>query len=474
METTQDPQESENRDDWADLFEAIPYEEPPAVDEEPGLLERVLGRFLGRSPEPVAESDPIELDEVMAEEASHAEDVPAQPRVQAKPKRRKKQGGLTGRQKLVLAVLSVMTMILFGALIFVGVQFLLPAEAASELPPNVNGEIPIFVPSGTPVEWMGENLAVGDDGGTPEETPEDEAPKEPAEFPLGPTPTPPPSAAVTTQYDAQVRAEPNNVELRLKRGQIHLDLQAYEAALEDFEHVISLEKERAEAYVGMGKAYFHLQRWADAESALSTAISFNEQLPMPHFELGILYYFEGRYEEAFRQFDWAAELDPTFLEAEAWLAITAARMDDEVEAMGAAQRALALDETDPLAYVAHSWALRTQDPPSLEEAQADLLYAQGLEPYGFEVLNALARYYADHRPERLVEAEQLARYAINWSKNDWQRARALHTLGRVYLAQGRKADARQVLGEASALATSGGRVIFVELSQDLDRAVAPD
>ena len=58
-----------------------------------------------------------------------------------------------------------------------------------------------------------------------------------------------------------------------------------------------------------------------------------------------------------------------------------------------------------------------QDPPDIDGAQGDLLYARELEPNGFISLNALANFYLEYRPERLAEAELLAHYAYNWAQN---------------------------------------------------------
>jgi len=141
--------------------------------------------------------------------------------------------------------------------------------------------------------------------------------------------------------------------------------------------------------------------------------------------------------------------------------------------MGAAGRAISLTQESAIVHIARSWAYRSENPPNVDAAQGDLLYAQKLDPYGFELLIALARFYSDYRPERLVEAEQLAYYASNWAKGDLERARALHALGHVYLAQNRKDDAKKALAEAADLTTYQGQVLLFGVVEDLERALAP-
>jgi tetratricopeptide (TPR) repeat protein len=444
LDDEQDPNQEGNEpagDDelWDDLLGNIEYEEPP---EEPpsssSVIERLLDRFRGPS-KPAAEGS--------------------------------KSGGffrrLTRTQKLILGTLGVLILLVY---VGIGVMVLrsLPASTASPLPPA--GGITV-VTAGTPVKGSaGTPIAQS----TPTRTPTREGyAEEPTPLP---TATPPPNATPTpqpvfTQYDQQVQANPTDLELRLKRAEAYMELGAYAAALADYEQARKLDEERAEVYVGIGQANYYLRRWTAAQNAFGTAIAFNQDLPEAHFGLGRIHYFQGKYEEAAKAFDWAAEINPDFARAEAWLAIAAARAGDVEEALGASERALAVDPELPLAYVARSWARRVQDPPDLEAAQADLLYAQDLAPYNFEVLNALARFYQEHRPERLAEAEQLAQYALNWAEEDLERARALHTLGRIYLEQGRVEEAQRTLAEAADSATSEGRIVLAGLVKDLERAL---
>ncbi len=287
------------------------------------------------------------------------------------------------------------------------------------------------------------------------------------------TPTQIPLPKVTTRFDQNIILNPDDIELRLQRGAEYLSLGAYDAALADFEHAQTLDEKHAETYVGIGQAQYLLLNWPAAENAFLTAISFKEDLPEPYFGIGMIYYLQGRYQEAAKEFDRAAERNPAFAEAEAWLAIAAARSDDPREAVAAANRAISLAQESAIVHIARSWAYRVQSPPDIDGAQGDLLYAQKLTPYSLELLIALAQFYTDDRPERIAEAEQLGHYAIQWAKNDLERARALHTLGHTYLAQGRKEDAQKVLTEAADLTTYEGQVLLGGVVEDLNRALEP-
>ncbi len=452
-------------DNWDDLFGLLSEEESDLLEEEPeeqeeGFFARLMGRFR-RGGRP-AEAEPSK-----------------EPR-----RRRGLLAGFTRGQKIVLGLLTLLVL-LACLLMGVIVARTLPATAPQPAP----GELTVVVPEGTPIvvgqgtvppeatatlqvttgeaTWPAED----EEGGTP---PPDVSPTPPPTF--TPTVTPTPAPVVFTQYDAQIQANPDSLELRLLRAETYLQMGAYEAAIADLRHALTLDSKRAETYLDLGRAYYRLCRWKEAEDAFGSAIAFNEDLSEAHFGLGQLLYYEGRYTEAFNEFDWAAEINPDFAEAEAWLAMTAVRLGDLVEATNALSRTLTTEGTLPdlpIMYIARSWVRRTVDPPDLDGAQADLLYAQSLSPYAVQNFVALARFYADYRPERLAEAEQLAHYALDWARDPLDRALSLHVLGRVYLAEGRKEDARRVLAEAGDLATIDGKVVIADLAEDLSRAFAP-
>jgi tetratricopeptide (TPR) repeat protein len=371
-----------------------------------------------------------------------------------------------------MAILGVLGLFVVAVWVVIGMMIVrsIPADA----PEDPDSEADVTVVSyadATPIESSGTvtqtpTLTPASDEGEPVR--EGEQPASTVQPTVTPTPTRVPP--VSTVYDRQIAEDPDNVDLYLQRGREYLSLGVYQAALEDFQKAKSLEKERAEAYVGMGWSQYYLAQWEAAEASFGTAVAFNQDLPDAHVGLGKLFYYQGRYGEAVSEFDWAAEIDRGDAEAEAWLAIAAARQGDPTEAMGAVTRALSITEDLPLVYIARSWAYRAQDPPDLESAHGDLIYARNLAPNDFHALNALARFYLAHRPERLVEAEQLATYARNWAKNPIQEAVALQTLGRIYLRQDRTEEARRVLSEAANRVTSNGKIVLVDLVDDLERA----
>jgi tetratricopeptide (TPR) repeat protein len=265
--------------------------------------------------------------------------------------------------------------------------------------------------------------------------------------------------------------DPDNVELRIERGFEYVRLNAYQSAVKDFQHALELSPENPQAFLGLGQAYYYQLQWQKAEEALGTAVAFEEDLEQPHFWLGKLYYLQGRYEESAAEFDWAAEINRDNPVNEAWLGRAAAKLEDIEEARGAAERALGLDQEVAIAHVARAEAYVLEE--EYEAAHGDLLYAKNLEPHDFEVLNALARFYAVHMPERMVEAERLAQQAEQWARWDIEVARALHTQAKIRIAQERTEEAKELLAAASDLATANGKIQLPGLVEDFDKLLQP-
>lgn len=415
-------QESPDEDLWGDLLDGVTFEE---ADPGPERSDGVLGKLFQQTP---------------ADEARPTRG------------RGKRASGFSPLQKAVLGILFVLVALVWVGLIVVVLQSTRaaqPAVPATPFPVGQPAATAILSPTATPMAAEAFSPATT----------------------MEPSPTPQP--AVASRFDEEIRLNPDNVSLRVARGQELIGLRAYSFALLDFEHAMTLNPTHIDALLGAAACHFALQQWSTAEVLLDQALALDPENARAHFDLGILYYYRGDFAAAMDAFDRAAEFDRESAQAEAWLAIAAAHYGDAEEAWGAAERALAISTDLPVAYVARAWARLVQDPPDTEGAHGDLLHARRLAPYAFVTLNALAEFYVEHQPERIMEAEQLALYAQDWARLTIERASALHTLGRVYLALDRRADALQVLGQAAQLATSDGEVVLWMLTEDLERAGHP-
>ena len=399
-----------------------------------------------------------------AMEDAYSETASGQRRISRKSEKNKKRNP-TRRRKRILVFLGISVFlawgIIFGLILQVGDDITLPSFG--DLLPkksSISEEVISEDSDGdaTLSPSSEENGATSDE--------ETEKVSEPV-----PTPTKAPvKDAPFTRFDREIQETPGLIDLYQLRGQEYINLGAYEAALSDFNYTIALDDSRSEAYAGIGRVYYHLRRWHEAELAFKSALERSPELSDAFFWLGHIYFYKGEYKASAQAFDLAAEYDRKDAAAEAWLAITSAKLDDYPETLGAVTRALSitkkLEQELAIVFVAESWENLLEEPPDVDGAQGALLYAQKIEPNNFIPLNALANFYLEYRPERLAEAELLAHYAQNWSKNDIEKALALQTLGRIYMAKGLKKDAEESFVQAMELATVDGVVILAGLSDD--------
>jgi tetratricopeptide (TPR) repeat protein len=450
-------QESANadQDPWEALLEEASFDETGATAPDTAQKGRkkprqAEGREKTRTPKPRREKPP---------RAKAGRE--RQPATSTRPGRKGARRRLSGGQKIVVGVLTLLVLA-----IWIGIAAVL--SGAVPLGALFGAGVPaapVTAPMGAPpmgAPPMGESATV-----TPVRTPTVAAEAgQPAATPK-PTASPTPLAMVSTVYDNQIARDPNNIELYLKRGADYLRMGVYAAALADYQHAVTLDDQHPQAYVGLGWTQYFVFAWDDAEAAFAAATALDEATAEAYFGLGLLHYYQGAYTQAVRDFDWAAEINPLNAEAEAWLAMSAAREGDLQEARDAVDRAMLVNQQLPILYIARSWVHKSENPTNLEGAHGDLLYALDLGPNHFLTLNALAGFYAEHRSDRLSEAEVRAIYAGEWAANDVERALALQTLGRVYLSLDRQEDAARVLMQAMDLATVDGKTYLVGLVEDL-------
>jgi tetratricopeptide (TPR) repeat protein len=76
-------------------------------------------------------------------------------------------------------------------------------------------------------------------------------------------------------YDKALKADPARTAIRLKLGQVYLQQGLHDQALTFFQEVQTREPESAPAYEGLGQAYLMQGRHAEAEQALTKAITLN-------------------------------------------------------------------------------------------------------------------------------------------------------------------------------------------------------
>jgi cytochrome c-type biogenesis protein CcmH/NrfG len=158
------------------------------------------------------------------------------------------------------------------------------------------------------------------------------------------------------------------------------------------------------------------------------------------FALGVAQFKKQRHDDAAVAFARAAELDPTFAPALAYLGIVYDETGRYSEAIESYKRALAADDKLAAVHYLLADALLRQTSVDTASAESHLMRAISLEPSFVPARLALARLYI--RMERFNEAaSQLETVAAA----DPNQPEAQYQLGRVYMRLKRTEDAQKAV-----------------------------
>lgn len=186
--------------------------------------------------------------------------------------------------------------------------------------------------------------------------------------------------------------------LALAVGAAELDMQAapprqdavFQAAVLAGEGTVSVAKIKAE----------------DAEKSYRELVRQFPSLPYAHLCFGEFLEYEHRDEEAAREFRAETEASPNNPAAWIWLGRVAVVQQDAAAAQSAARRALALDSSNPLAYLIEGRGYMLEH--RWDQALYPLLEAEKRVPNSSEVHFALASTYtALHRSEAAAAERKL-------------------------------------------------------------------
>ena len=95
---------------------------------------------------------------------------------------------------------------------------------------------------------------------------------------------------------------PDSIRVLLVAGLLNQEASRYEAALEDYRRVQEREPRNADALCRIASLYDAMDMPDKAIAAYREAIALEPGYYFPHSELGVLYYYRGKYEEAAQEF----------------------------------------------------------------------------------------------------------------------------------------------------------------------------
>lgn len=97
-----------------------------------------------------------------------------------------------------------------------------------------------------------------------------------------------------------------------EQGMKLLDQGHYDEAIEEYNEVILLKPDYADAYNNRGYAYSHLGQFEQAIDDYDEAISLDREFANAYYNRGVAYYFLGQYERAIEDLHEAIQLDSEF------------------------------------------------------------------------------------------------------------------------------------------------------------------
>lgn len=261
--------------------------------------------------------------------------------------------------------------------------------------------------------------------------------------------------------------EPELYQLAL-RGRYYWNQRTEEGftkAIELFREAIQRDPKYAPAYAGLADTYlsefdYGLVSWEDstvkARAAVSKALELNDGLAEAHTSLAHILLHEWEWHAAEREFRRALEFNPSYTIAHHWYALCLTALGRTEEAVQTMQRALALDPVSVrisadlgMAYLA---AGRN------EEAVRQEVRALELAPES--VTPKWIRGMALEQMGRFDEAEADMQAALEaWGAD----ASVMGSLGHLYAAAGKEAEARKLLAELVAQSETNDVAFFVAL-----------
>lgn len=238
---------------------------------------------------------------------------------------------------------------------------------------------------------------------------------------------------------------------KIQQGIELMSLERYEDARAVFEGVLAEDKGNYEAHFNLGNAYVNLQRFDDGVESFKKALLADPSSSEARYSLACAYFLSERYADAVREFNRCEEQGFTPVEMYQILETIFVTIDDPVQAIRCANKALAIEPLNPQHYIdkAQLYVLRGQTGEAaacLREIE-DLL-PDAAEPYIIESQIHLKSGDADAALASIERA--LARFPEDPTLL-LAKARVLNESDRYVEAKRAIGDARKTAGEDEAL-----------------------
>lgn len=148
-------------------------------------------------------------------------------------------------------------------------------------------------------------------------------------------------------YTKALNADPARNGIRLKLGQMMLQQGMFEAAVTQFQDVVTREPNSAPGHQGLGQAYLQEGKLPEAETALTKATALDPSMWVSHNLLGLVYDQQQRHSDAIHAYNAALAIRPREPNVLNNLGLAYALSGDHETAIRFFEQALAAGSTSP-------------------------------------------------------------------------------------------------------------------------------
>lgn len=141
-------------------------------------------------------------------------------------------------------------------------------------------------------------------------------------------------------YEKSLLLNPGNTQLQYKKGLLLVIGKLNEEAIKEFKAVLEKDSKDAPSYLGLGLAFFQIQKYGEAEENFQKAIELDPKLWKAHNMLGVIYDHKKNYKKAVKHYRTAIRLQPNNALLYNNLALSYSLRGDYAQAVELFQKAL--------------------------------------------------------------------------------------------------------------------------------------
>ena len=179
-------------------------------------------------------------------------------------------------------------------------------------------------------------------------------------------------------FNRVLRIDPTNTEAILGRAQVFKNLNKLDLAIEQLKEFLAVYPERWEVHAEIGRIYFHKQEFAKSTQYLLDALNGQPNLKYVAGDLGVIYLYNGRYQDAKGYFQAANRLQPSNEGFKKCLAQSEFLTGNFGAAIELLEEMAELTPNDTTLRKLHAWVLATSPFETQRDGKKSLEMAQKL------------------------------------------------------------------------------------------------